>query len=504
MTTYRQLIYTLIICLSLPVYGEESSDKEKAESKPVPEPKSFVSEHSGTFGGKRIKYTVTAGEAHLKDKSGKATASIWSVAYTVAGKARPVTFVFNGGPGSASVWLHMGLFGPKRAIVASGADRDDGAAPYPVVENPHSLLDITDLVFIDPVGTGYSIVVGEGKEEDFWNLNGDTESIARFIRLWITKHKRWNAPKYIAGESFGTTRAVAVAHALMGGGQDVAMNGLILISQALDYTGSTPVHDNLIAYLTYLPTIAATAHYHGKAGAGKSLAGFVEEARQFVSNEYAPALLQGTSLGQEKRDNIADRLSYFTGLDKTYILRANLRVLVPRFTKELLRDKGLTVGRLDGRYMGDEDDDTAATPTIGDASFYGIVSAYTAVLNDYLAGELGVVMDRPYVTGNAEINKKWVWRTEPEGEFWEPSYVNVARRLGDTMRKNTDLKVLVANGYYDLITPFFDAEYTFARHGIVMDRVEMTYYEGGHMMYLHEPDLVRLTKDMRALYGRTP
>lgn len=506
MTTRRCLIYTLIICLSLPVYGEESPDKEKAEAKPIEKPKSFVSEHSGVFAGERIKYTVTAGETHLKDESGKPTASIWSVAYSKHAAtnqtARPVTFIFNGGPGSASVWLHMGIFGPKLVKVDSNADRDDGAAPYPIVDNPYSMLDKTDLVFIDPVGTGYSIVIGEGKQEDYWSLNGDTASIAQFIRLWITEHKRWNSPKYIAGESFGTTRAAAVSHALMGDGQDVAMNGLILISQALDYTGSTPVHDNLIAYVTYLPTMAATAHYHGKAGVGKTLAAFVQEAREFAINDYSPALLRGNSLTEAEKDRLADRLAYFIGLDKAYILRANLRVLVPRFAKELLRDEGLTVGRLDGRYKGDEDDDTADEATIGDAASYSVTSAYTAALNHYLTAELGVEMDRPYLTSNDEIGDKWQWRTEPEDEFWEPSYVNVARRLGDAMRKNTDLDVLVTNGYYDLITPFFDAEYTFGRHGIVKDRVRMTYYEAGHMMYLHEEDLVKLAEDMRIFYER--
>ena len=494
-------IYILSIFLTCSAFGEEGKNEDKAKTPPVGEPKSFTREHSVMIGKNRIKYTATAGETYLRDDFGEPTASIWSVAYTKNSDKnslqRPVTFIFNGGPGSASVWLHMGLFGPKRALVASEADRDDGAAPYPIIDNSHTLLDLTDLVFIDPVGTGYSRVIGSGKETDFWSLKGDTASIAKFIRLWITGHKRWNSAKYIAGESFGTTRAVAVSHALMGGGQDIAMNGLILISQALDYTGSTPAHDNLIAYLTYLPTLAATAHYHGKAGAGKTLEAFVQEAREFAISEYAPALIQGTALDNDEKDHIASRLSYFLGLDKDYVIRANLRVLTARFTKELLREDGLTIGRLDGRYTGDEDDDTAAEPTIGDASSYAISSAYTAALNHYLAVDLGVEMDRPYLTGNNEINKKWVWRTSPEDEFWEPAYVNVARRLGDTMRKNTDLKILVANGYYDLITPFFDAEFTFARHGIVKDRITMSYYEAGHMMYLREENFIQLVEDMR-------
>ena len=242
--------------------GQETEQGPRAPTKPaVADPLTFVTQHEGSFNGRDIRYTATASETHLTNDRDEPTASIWSVAYTLDGAEadRPVTFVFNGGPGSASVWLHMGLFGPRRMQVPSDADADDGAAPYPFVPNPHSPLDATDLVFIDPVGTGYSRAVGGSKDQEFWGLTPDAQSIAQFIRKWITVNRRWNSPRYIAGESFGTTRAAAVADVLAGDGQDVALNGLILISQALDYTGSTPVHDNLIAYVTYLPTMAATA-----------------------------------------------------------------------------------------------------------------------------------------------------------------------------------------------------------------------------------------------------
>ncbi len=476
---------------------------ESASSTTVPEPQSFITQHEAEFNGEQISYTATASEMFLTNDSGQTTAAIWSTAYTKndAEPNRPVVFVFNGGPGSASVWLHMGLFGPRRMVITDEADEDDGAAPYPIIDNPHSLLDVTDIVMVDPVGTGYSRAIGKGKGTDFWGLSADAESIVQFVRLWITRHKRWNSPRYLAGESFGTTRAAAVADALAGNGQEVALNGLVLISQALDYTGSTPTHDNLIAYVTYLPTIAATAWYHDKAGIGKSLEEFVQESREFAFDEYAPALFKGNTLSDAERDRIAERLEYFMGLDKTYILRADLRVLAGRFLKELLRDEGLSIGRLDGRFSRDDIDDTADSPE-SDGAMEAISAAYTAGLNHYFASELNVVMDRPYRTSNRNIGRNWIWRPAAASRSWEPRYVNVARGLAEAMRRNSELRVLVANGYYDFATPFFDAEYTFARHGIVKERVIMTYYEAGHMMYIREPDLIQLSADIREFISR--
>jgi carboxypeptidase C (cathepsin A) len=485
------------------VHAQHDGDK-KEESKPVPQPQEFVTSHQGTFGGKLLKYKAIAGETYLKDKNGDSVASIWSVTYKAEGTEnanRPVTFIFNGGPGSASVWLHMGLFGPQLTKVDSDAKFDDGGAPYPMVNNNYCMLDLTDLVFIDPVGTGYSRVIGKGKVENFWGLNEDARSIAQFMRLWVTKNRRWNSPKYIAGESFGTTRAVAVTHELEGDGQGMALNGLVLISQALDYQGSTSVHDNIVSYVTYFPSMAATSWYHKKAGSGKTLEAFVDEARAFALNEYVSALYKGSRLTNEEKNHIAERVTYFTGLSKEYVELSNLQILIPRFRKELLREKGVAIGQLDGRFMGDEADDVAERPTLGDPSSYNIESAYSAILNHYYASKLNVEMDRPYITSNDELGSSWKWRDVPEGRYWEPAYVNVARKLGDSMRRNKDLKVLVASGYYDLICPFFDAEYTFARNGILMDRVTFTYYEAGHMMYIHEPDLIKLAADMRKFYS---
>jgi carboxypeptidase C (cathepsin A) len=356
---------------------------------------------------------------------------------------------------------------------------------------------MTDLVFIDPIGTGYSRVIGKGKYEEYWGLTKDAKSIARFIRLWITENKRWFSPKYIAAESFGTVRAVTVANALEEDGQNMALNGLILISQALDYAGSTSVQDNITAYVTHLPGMAATAWYHKKAGQGKALESFIDECRSFTYQSYVPALYRGSFLSEAERNELAEKLSYFTGLSRDYILKSDLRILVPRFQKELLAEEGLTIGRFDSRFMANEIDRLSDGPHLGDPASYQVSAAYTASLNHYFAHALKVKMDRPYVTMNSAVYKNWNWRTVPLGKQWEPSYINVARKLSETMRRNTEMNVMVASGYYDLITPFFDAEYTFSRHGIEAEKIKMTYYEAGHMMYLHEPDFIKMSQDIR-------
>lgn len=496
------LVLALSFIYSISVSGQDANK----DIKPIPEAKSFTSKHKITSGGQLISYDAIASETYLKNEDGDSVASIWSVAYIQQGiidqTKRPVTFVFNGGPGSASMWLHMGLFGPELVKVNSDANEDDGAAPYDLVSNNKGLFDLTDFVFIDPVGTGYSRVVGKGKEKDFWGLNEDANSIAKFMRQWITDHNRWFSPKYMAGESFGTTRAVAVASALEGNGQSMSINGLILISQALDYAGSTSIHDNITSYLSYLPSMAATAWYHKKAGVDKTLESFIDECRDYTYNLYAPALYKGSLLSTDEKEEIAERLSYFTSLDKDYILKSNLRILMPRFQKQLLADQGLAVGRLDGRFMGNEVDKLSERPHLGDPSSYQISAAYTSALNYYFATTLKIKMDRPYLTSNRNIGSKWNWRTVPEGKGWEPAMVNVARLLSETMRRNTEMKVMVASGYYDLICPFFDAEYTFSRNGIDREKIKMTYYEGGHMMYTHEPDFIKLSDDIRAFLSK--
>ena len=276
----------------------------------------------------------------------------------------------------------------------------------------------------------------------------------------------------------------------------MALNGIILISQALDYAGSTSVQDNLTSFFTYLPSQAVTAWYHGKAGQGKTIEAFAQEAREFAYGEYLESLFLGAKQTDAQKEEIAEKLAYFTGLDKAYILRSDNQILIGRFKKELLREEGKVIGTLDGRFLATETDPVAENPVLGDPSSYMTGAAYTAVFNDYLQKELEVKLDKPYYTSAVNMDG-WDWKPT-SGGYWEPSYVSTARSLSEAMHRNTKLQVLVANGYYDLITPFFDSEYTFARHEFPQDRIQMTYYEAGHMMYNRQEDFDALARDIRA------
>ena len=481
--------------------ANEKDSIEQDEKKFIPEPTSFVTEHEGRFGGKSIEYRISAGETYLRDKDGEPKASIFTFAYTKvnvdAGEVRPVTFLWNGGPGSASTLLHMGIYGPKRISVPSNAEHS-GAPPYPVLAAPETILDVTDLVFVDPVGTGFSRALGEHESKEFWGLKEDAMSMAEFIRTWVTDNGRWNSPRFLLGESYGTTRAAGVANILESEFM-MSLNGIIFVSQALDFQGSTPyIRDNIIAHITYLPTMSAAAWYHNKVNPRpKNLESFLDQSRAFATDELLPALFKGNTLDDKTRTYIRDRLAYFTGLSPEYIERANLRVQGRRFAKELLREDGLAIGLLDARYIADEIDDLNADPA-GDAAGYAIDSAYKAALMEYMHDDLGVKWDRLYLfPANEELSGNWRYRTEPDGKSYEPMFVNTARDLASALRLNPASKVLVASGYYDLITPFFDAEFTLNRHDIRSDRIIYKYYGGGHMMYVNEPSRTSLLQDTR-------
>lgn len=471
-----------------------SADEEDT-AKPIPELFQIASEHKGKFGGKSVEYQAIVGNHLLKRGDGTVYAEAVTTSYIAegAGPLRPVTFVFNGGPGSASTWLHMGLMGPKRVRVPSDA-ADAGLAPYQIDDNPLALMDITDLVFIDPIGTGFSRLAGDGKAEDVYGLAEDARSVSEIVREWVRANGRWNAPKFIAGESFGTTRAAAMLPYLQGGAEPMRINGVIMISQAMDYTGSTPVHDNLIAHVTYLPSLAATARYHGKLDGQTDLQAFMTEVRAFTTDEYLPALFKGASLPAVEFDEIASKLAGYTGIDESYIKRTNLRILTGRFAKELLRDSGDIVGRLDARYRTSDLDGVAENARF-DAASAAITGAYSSAFRHYIQHDLKVDLDRSYYSSGPDVNANWVY-DRSEG-YNEPSYVNTAPQLAQAMKLNPALKVMVASGYYDLVTPFFDAEYTIGRHGIDTSRVTMTYYEAGHMMYVYEQAFVSLANDMR-------
>jgi carboxypeptidase C (cathepsin A) len=485
----------------------EQKDKKADESKPVPQDQIVEVQHMVTIGAQEISYTVTTGTLVLKeesektgDKAGesegeKPKASIFFVAYTrndVADKARrPITFSFNGGPGSSSVWLHLGALGPRR--VSMGDAGNLLPPPYGLIDNPESILDVTDLVFIDPMLTGYSrAVVGE-KAKEFLNFKKDIESVGDFIRLYTTRYQRWLSPKFLIGESYGTTRAAGLSGYL----QDrhgLYLSGIMLVSAILDF-GTADFHPgNDLPYILYLPTYAATAWYHQRLDTPlqKDLRSLLNEVEAFALGEYATVLLKGAALTVKERATLIKRLARYTGLSADYLDRVNLRPEIMRFTKELLRDQRRTVGRLDSRFTG-IDRDSGGETFEHDPSMSAIIGPYTAAFYDYVRRELKFESDLPYEILNYKAHKQWSYAQH------ENRYVEVAETLRKAMSINPHLKVFVANGYYDLATPYFATEYTFNHLSLdpsLQPNIAMGYYEAGHMMYIHEPSLVKLKQDL--------
>lgn len=498
---YAALILSVTLS-SAPALAEEPAPgadggivRPAATTAAAPTPNRATTHHSGTFNGVRVDYRAIAGETFLPGSNGRPRAAIFSTSYIRDGNDpnRPVTFLFNGGPGSGSVWLHMGAFGPVRVAIPSDA-RDDGAPPYPMVANGDSLLDVTDIVFIDPVGTGFSYAMPGQDPAQFWGVTQDAKSVAEFIRLWLNEHGRWNAPKFLGGESYGTTRSAAVLHELEGGYNDVALNGVILISTVLDFGAGADTPGNEISYALNVPSMAATAAFHGKVAFPGDRAAQMAEARQWAMTRYLPALMLGNALPPDQHDAIRAELSQHIGISEEFIERADLRITPARFYKELLRDRGLTVGRLDSRYTG-VDADAAGEEPDNDPSFYGIDGGYTAAINTYARGALNYQTDRSYVTigGVGE----WDWRLNAGRD--SDTYMNVAPYISTAMRENRDLRIFVGQGWYDFATPFFAAEYALTRSGFPTDgRIQFHYYDSGHMMYIRDEDRAALSRDIRA------
>jgi carboxypeptidase C (cathepsin A) len=482
--------------------AQDEAAENASDSAAMDEPRHFEKKARITANGKSVSYKVIAGETFIKNDKGEPVASIFSTTYIADGfsdpRTRPVAFIFNGGPGSASLWLHMGVFGPKRVRLPSGPD-DDGAAPFDLIENPESLIDVADMVFIDPVGTGWSRVLGEAETDDYWGVKEDAASVREFIRRWLVENKRWNSPKYLIGESYGTTRSGALLQALESGWTDIAINGVVLISTVLNFGFDATDAGNDVGYVGLMPSFAAVAWYHGKVDRDAwdgDLERFLADARAFATDEYMPALLKGQLMAPAARDAVAARLASFIGLSQTYVTRSHLRVPLRRFMRELLRDEGLAIGRLDARYTGVEVDGVGENPEY-DPSAYGIDAAYTAGILDYFSRDLGVDIMEPYTTLGGV--RDWNWDAADGGG--RNSYVNVAPWIERAMRQNKDLRVLAANGYYDLATPFFGTEMTFSQPGFDRSRLTLTYYEAGHMMYIHQPSLEALAKDVRTFIG---
>ena len=486
-----------LFALAVPAIAQDSAPTQSETSAPAtPVPQVRARDLAGLFGGQRIAYRATIADTILTDEAGKAEAVIVTTSYvkTPADPSRPVFFIYNGGPGSGSVWLQMGAFGPKRVAIPSDA-RDDGAPPYPLLDNPDSLLDVADLVFIDPPGTGFSHLTQGTDPKKYYGLRQDARAVAEVIRRWISDNGRWGSPKYLGGESYGTSRTAMVVDELEGSTyNDVGLNGLILISTILDFAAREPTPGNEMAYVVTLPNMAAAAYYHGKAEAA-SVEAIAEEARRFAIGPFASALLKGQDLTAGERAGVRRELARLTGLSEDYLDQANLRVTDQRFYKELLRDRGLTIGRLDARYTGTDYDNAGETPD-DDPSFYGIDAGYTAAINQWARETLGYRTDREYQSIGSEPGRHWDWSLG--NGRGRNAYLNIAHLIGQAMRQNSQLRLFNAQGYYDFATPFFGAEYSLKRPGIPQDRITWKYYDAGHMMYVRDEDRARLSADIRA------
>lgn len=483
----------------------QEKEAKPAETKPAAEPaapkeESSLTDHTIRIGGQTIPYKATAATILLKDDKGEPTASLFYMAYIRSDvkdmSQRPIAFLYNGGPGSSSVWLHMGAFGPRRVVTADA--QPTPPAPYRLADNANCLLDRADLVFIDPVGTGFSRAVGKAKDKDFWGVDQDAKSLAQFVTAYVSRNSRWNSPKFLIGESYGTFRSAALVNLLQSqSGMD--FNGIVMVSTVLNLgtISFNPGED--MPYIYYLPSYAATAWYHKVLkDRPADLSAFLAEARRFAATEYADALMKGSKLSESEKTAIAKKLSRFIGLSEDYLIKAQLRVILPQFMQELQRGRGLTTGRLDARFSG------LTYDLLGEFAGYdpqdkAVSGAFTAAFNQYVRDDLKFGQDKTYNILNGEAGGNWDWKHRGGGGYGFPGSPNVEGDLIEAMISNPHLQVQVENGIYDLATPFFATEYTM-EHLLLPEKLQgqihMEYYDAGHMMYLHEDDLTKLKNNV--------
>lgn len=440
-----------------------------------------------------LAFSASAGMLPLKNELGETEAGIFYTAYAKEGvedpSTRPLMFSFNGGPGSSSVWLHLGVVGPKRVAMMPNGELP--APPYRLEDNPQTWLEHADLVFIDPVGTGYSRAATEEGHKKYWSLDGDLDSVAEFIRLYLTRAKRWASPLFLVGESYGTTRAAGLVGKLIDRG--VAFKGIVLVSSILNFQTARFTKGNDLPYLLFLPTYTATAWYHGQLPHFAALSDALAEAEAFVEGDYLRALAQGDRVSGDEREAIIAKLVRLTGLSREYIEGTDLRVNIHRFCKELLRSQRRTVGRLDSRFKGIDEVAVTENPS-HDPSMAALLPPYTAMLNDWIGRGLGWETDVPYHVFNpGELWKCWTYGDAAKG------YPDTSEALRDALSKNPYMKVLVASGYYDLATPYYATEYTLSHLGLdasLRGNIRTEYYDAGHMMYIDEANLAKLQADV--------
>lgn len=469
----------------------KNDEMKKPSGNPSEEPLS-VTRHSIRVNNTQLNYTVTTGFMPIKNRDGETEAKMFFMAYTADRKSdvakRPLMFSFNGGPGSASVWLHLGALGPRRVKML-----DDGLMPpppYELEDNQQTWLTETDIVFLDPIGTGYSRAIDPKKGEKFFSVNGDIEAVGEFIRLYLTRNERWSSPLFLVGESYGTTRAAGLSNYLFEKG--VGLNGILLVSTVLNFQTIRFAEGNDLPYPLILPSYTATAWYHKKLPANlqqKPLRDVVNEAETWVTNEYMPALLKSDRLTSAEKQNLLEKMSNYTGLSQKFIEQNNFRVDLGAFNKELLRDQNRTTGRLDSRFTGIDRMTAGESPDF-DPSLTAIRPPYTSAFNDYVRRELDFKSDLEYYILGGGIGN-WNWNVNN-------GYANTAVPLKNAMAKNPFMKVFVAQGFYDMATPFFAAEYTIAAMNldpVLRRNISVSYYEAGHMMYIEKNSLRKLKED---------
>jgi carboxypeptidase C (cathepsin A) len=505
------LMSLTLLCLALPASATDEDEKKPSSSetgksdvadkpdKPIPEAKVWVSKHTIKMNGASVSYTATAGTMQIRDDEKDEPIALFGfTAYVKDGGnpgTRPIVFAYNGGPGSASGWLHMGILGPKRTVLKDL--ESNTAGPFRTVDNDYSILDRADLVMIDPFGTGFSRPIGEAKGEEFWGVDQDIKSVSDFIVRYLNQYGRWSSPKFILGESYGGMRTAGVAYALLTE-YSVALNGVILVSPYLDFSSGNAGLGMNDPYVNFLPTYAATAWYHhALADRPAELQPFLREAEAFAQDVYGPVLFKGSRASPEERQTVLAGLARYTGLSEDYWDRANLRIDESRFLQELMRKKGIVVGRIDTRYTG------SSLSRIAESSAYdpydtAVGPAIVATFNDYYRRELKVESDRKYILSGG-LWESWDNRHAQPDMPWVVPYANTVVDLGHTMIMNPKMKVLVQTGYFDLACPYRTVEYAMdhldvppALHG----NVTIEHYDAGHMMYVHPESMQKFKRDL--------
>jgi carboxypeptidase C (cathepsin A) len=483
--------------------GAEAKSAEAKDLSPaaIHKEESSITDHTIRIGNETIPYKATAATILIKDDKGEPTASIFYIAYTRTDvkdmSTRPLAFLYNGGPGSSSIWIHMGAYGPKRVVTTDAATTPP--APYQLLDNQYSLIDKCDEVFVDPVGTGFSHAVGKAQNKDFWGVDSDVRSLAQFIYTYISRNDRWNSPKFLIGESYGTFRSVALGNYLQSH-DGMYLNGIVLMSNVLDLGTISFYPGEDLAYILYVPSYAAAACYHKMLNCPADLTGFLQQARQFASTEYADALMKGANLSDTEKAAVAKRLSQFTGLSEDYIMKADLRVNLPQFMAELQRSRGLDTGRLDARFSGYAVDPLSEY-AFSDPQSDALTGAFTAAFNNYVRQDLKFGENQHYNVSAQFNGAQWDWKHNAGRGFGFPGAPNVEPDLVQALVTNPGLKIEVENGLYDLATPFFETEYEMDHLGLpkkLQGNITLKYYDSGHMMYVHPEALAKLSANVHA------